>query len=223
MNTPTLMLFAAGFGTRMGPLTRDVPKPMLPLGGAPMIDRAVAMARAAGIGRIVANTHHLHDRIAPHLRGLGVEVRHESGRILDTGGGLKAARPLLSSPTLTCNPDVVFIGPNPLSELMSQWQAGLSGLLLLVPTPRTARETGDFDLAGGQIRRGTNYVYTGAQLIGTEGLDRIEDEVFSLNAYWDRLIAEGGLHGCVYSGQWLDIGTPDGLAAAETALARTDV
>ena len=95
------MIFAAGFGTRMGALTKDLPKPMLELRGQSLVSHAVDLAKTANIETIFANTHYLADRLEPHLRDLGVTPLQETPRILDTGGGLKAARTKLSSPTLT--------------------------------------------------------------------------------------------------------------------------
>ena len=225
MTGMSLMIFAAGFGTRMGALTKTMPKPMLPLGGAPMIDRTIALGKAAGVSKIVANTHYLHDRIAPHLARMGVTVLREEPSILDTGGGLKAARTGLTSPTFTANPDVFWRGPNPLTCLANAWDDGFDALLLVVPCVRTGDRigSGDFGLEAGLLARGGDLVYTGAQLMRPEVLDDIGEATFSLNAAWDRLAHRGALRGVVYPGHWLDIGTPDGLAAANDLLERSDV
>ena len=216
------MIFAAGFGTRMGDLTKETPKPMLPLAGRPMIDHAVTLVRDAGIARIVANTHYLHDRIAPHLHALGVEVLHETPEILETGGGLKAALPALGpGPVLTMNPDAAWTGPNPVEALLSAWRPEMRALLLLVPlsAAHKTREDGDFSLEQGEVRRKGPYLYTGAEIIGTDALGSIPDPAFSLNRYWDLLAATGPLHGIVHDGMWCDIGHPEGLAAAERMIA----
>lgn len=216
------MVFAAGFGTRMRPLTDDLPKPMIPLQGRPMIDRAVAHLRDAGIERIAANTHYLADRIAPHLASLGVQASPEPDSILDTGGGLRNALPLLGrDPVITLNPDVAFIGPNPVDTLLATWRPEMTALLLLVPLEAIGvdREKGDFSLEHGKISRGGGHVYTGAQILRTDRLSEIGSDAFSLNAYWDLLMATAPLNGTVYPGEWLDIGTPAGLARAERRLA----
>ncbi len=96
MTPDAVMIFAAGLGTRMGELTRDRPKPLIEVAGRPLIDHALALVRAAGIGRIVVNTHAHADRLAAHLARVAPEaaVSHEPER-LETGGGLKRALPLL--------------------------------------------------------------------------------------------------------------------------------
>ncbi|MDE3080656.1 MAG: NTP transferase domain-containing protein, partial [Paracoccaceae bacterium] len=82
-----LMLFAAGFGTRMGALTATRPKPLVEVAGRPLIDHALDLASGASVGRIVVNTHYLPDQIAAHLAGRGILLSHEP-QILETGGGL---------------------------------------------------------------------------------------------------------------------------------------
>ena len=115
MTPKAAMIFAAGFGTRMGALTRTIPKPMVPLGGRPMIAHAIDLLRDAGIEKIIANTHYLPDQIEPYLKDQGVKVLRETPDILDTGGGLRAALPLLGAdPVVTINPDALWLGPNPI-------------------------------------------------------------------------------------------------------------
>lgn len=216
------MIFAAGFGTRMGDLTRDTPKPMIPLAGRPMIDHAVDLVRAAGINRIVANTHYLHDVIESHLRELEVETVRESPDILETGGGLKSALGILGQgPVITLNPDAAWAGANPIRSLLNAWQKDMQALLLLVPveSAETTRLEGDFSLEQGRIRRGGGFIYTGAQILRTHRLSEIRESAFSLNRYWDLLAESGPIHGLVHEGRWCDIGHPEGLSKAERMLA----
>jgi MurNAc alpha-1-phosphate uridylyltransferase len=223
------MLFAAGFGTRMGALTATRPKPLIAVGGRTLIDHALEVADAAGVSRIVINLHYLPDQIQAYLsarKGLSFSV--EADRILDTGGGLRAALPLLGpGPVFTLNSDAVWTGANPLIELQGGWNAGrMQGLLLLLPKAQAVGHTGgDFnmDATGRLVRaRGSGtHVYLGAQILRTEGLSGVPDPVFSLNRLWDRLIAEDGLYGMVHQGGWCDVGQPEGIAMAEDLLSRT--
>lgn len=94
------MVLAAGFGTRLGALSQERPKPMLPVSGVPLVEWAVRWLRHHGITDVVVNLHHLGEQIEASLgdgSALGMRVRysHEDGRILGTGGGLRNARPLL--------------------------------------------------------------------------------------------------------------------------------
>ena len=221
-NPSAAMIFAAGFGTRMGDLTRHKPKPMIPLAGRPMIDHAVDLVRAAGINHIVANTHYLYEVIEPHLHALDVKTIRESPDILETGGGLKSALGVLGSePIVTLNPDAAWTGANPISSLLNVWRKDMQALLLLVPieTAITTRVEGDFSLEKGTLRRGGRYLYTGAQILRTHRLWEIQENIFSLNKYWDLLAETGPIHGIVYEGKWCDIGHPAGLSRAERMLA----
>lgn len=217
------LIFAAGFGMRMGPLTADCPKPLLTVAGETLLDRTVALARAAGIGRIAVNAHYRADRIAAHLAGSGIAVSVETPEILDTGGGLKAALPLLPGDTVaTANPDAVFAGPNPFRALIDAPEDGAGARLLLIPLERALerRAPGDFAMdARGRLSRGGPLVYTGIQLIRTADVGAVPEARFSLNRVWDALIAEGRATGVVYPGRWCDVGTPSGLARAEALVA----
>lgn len=227
--TPSvLMLFAAGFGTRMGTLTADRPKPLLAVAGKPMIDRALDLADAAGVARKVVNLHYHGDQIASHLAHRNdVSLSWERDEILETGGGLRNALPLLGKgPVYTLNPDAVWAGANPLSLLRAAWNgAEMDALLLLLPMRSVNGRDGhaDFALAAdGRISRARTagqHLYLGAQIIRTERLAAIPDAAFSLNRLWDLMISEGRAYGVEYQGDWCDVGTPQGLAAAETLLA----
>lgn len=217
-----LMIFAAGFGTRMRELTRETPKPLLKVGGSTLLDRAIAIGRDAEVARTVVNCHYLGGKIRDHLSGTGIPVVEEAGEILDTGGGLRNALPELGGdPAYTLNPDGVWIGENPLRFLARHWRTEMQALLLLCPAGRRHAHggQGDFTLnADGRISRGGPLTYIGVQILRTDRLAEIEQRAFSLNLYWDRLAASGGVYGCVYDGSWVDVGSPDGLAAAESRL-----
>ncbi|WP_415182366.1 nucleotidyltransferase family protein [Phaeovulum sp.] len=222
-----LMLFAAGFGTRMGALTATQPKPLIPVGGRALIDHALALAEGADVARIVVNTHYLGGQIAAHLNGRNILISAEQGPILETGGGLRAALPLLGAgPVFTLNTDAVWTGPNVLSTLRAAWDGcRMSALLALVPAGRALGHTGagDFALdADGRIARAPGLVYSGAQIINPVGLDDIPDRAFSLNLQWDRLIAEGRAFGVVHQGGWCDVGRPESIALAASMLERAD-
>jgi MurNAc alpha-1-phosphate uridylyltransferase len=221
------MIFAAGFGTRMGALTADRPKPLVEVAGRPLIDHALALGAGAGVGRVVVNLHYRGEMLAEHLAGRpGVALSWERARILDTGGGLVAARPLLGEGAVwTLNSDAVWTGSNPLAILGRDWDARHMGALLMLVAADAARgrgqgAPGDFALApDGRLVRGGPFVYTGAQVIATGALDGFADPVFSLNRVWDRLIAEGRAYGVVHDGGWCDVGHPGGIAEAEAMIA----
>lgn len=219
------MLFAAGLGTRMGSLTADRPKPLINVAGKPLIDHALALTGGAEVGRRVVNLHYRGDQIKHHLAGQDITLSWEREEILETGGGLRAALPLLGDgPVMTLNTDAVWTGANPLAELAGHWADHMGALLLLAPAgaARGYGGAGDFLLEQGRIRRANGalgLVYLGAQILRTEALMRNPQRVFSLNWLWDEMIAEGRAYGLIHRGGWCDVGQPDGIALAEAMLA----
>ena len=222
MSPRAAMIFAAGLGTRMGALTADRPKPLIEVAGRRLIDPALAYAKEAGADPIVVNVHYKADQLRAYLAPEPVRIADETAQLLETGGGLKAALPLLGpGPVWTLNSDAAWSGPNPLAALARVWRPEMEALLLLVPRERALGHagTGDFILdPTGRLARGTSYVYTGAQILRTEGLAEIPELVFSLNRLWDRATARGGLFGLVHEGEWCDVGRPESLALAENLL-----
>lgn len=222
----SLMLFAAGFGTRMGRLTAEQPKPLIPVAGRALVDHALDLTQGLGLKRIVVNVHYRPDMIRTHLQDrTDILFSAETETILETGGGLKAALPMLrGSPVLTLNTDAVWSGPNPLVVLGDAWDGGrMDALLLMVPTDRAIghRGRGDFAAdAAGRLRRGDGFVYVGAQIIRTEAVSAVPDRVFSLNRIWDDMSTAGRLFGAIYPGQWCDVGQPQSIALAEAMLAK---
>lgn len=233
MTVGTAMILAAGFGTRMGALTQHRPKPLLPVAGRALIDHALDLAAEAGIGRAVVNLHYRGDQIRAHLAGRAtpsVAFSEERPDILDTGGGLVHALPLLGDdPFAVLNSDAVFAGPNPVRALAAAWDAArMDALLLLVPTgcARAYTRTGDFFLpaeGAAPARRGdaarAPFVFTGAQIVAPGALDGAPAGPFSLNLVWDRLLAAGRLSAVTWPGEWVDVGTPEGLEEAGRRLA----
>ena len=220
---PPLMIFAAGLGTRMRPLTDMRPKPLIEVAGRSLLDRALDLGRQVAADRVVVNTHYLGALIERHLEGRDIAISREAGEILDTGGGLRHALPLLGAgPVMTLNPDVVWTGTNVLGALQRAWDDDrMDALLALVPLERaTARKgAGDFSMDGdGRLTRKGGFVYAGAQIIRTDRLAQIPETVFSLNRLWDLLIADGRAHGLVHDGGWCDVGYPDAIPLAEAML-----
>ncbi|MCZ0811264.1 MAG: nucleotidyltransferase family protein [Pseudomonadota bacterium] len=219
----SVMLFAAGFGTRMGALTAERPKPMIEVAGRPLIDHALSLVRAHRPDRIVANVHYRPDPLIRHLEGSEVIISHETPDILETGGGLRAALPHLGEgPVFTMNTDAVWSGPNPLDLLFDLWQpARMDALLLCVPRQNAIGHggQGDFVVRGdAPARRGPGQIYTGLQILRTDVLNDIPNRAFSLNVLWDRMLTRKRLFAASYPGRWCDVGRPEGIALAEEML-----
>jgi len=217
------MLFAAGFGKRMLPLTQNVPKPLVRVAGKPLIDHAIDYARAAGVRKIVANLHYLPDLLEEHLRGTDIQTLRETPEILETGGGLRNALPLLGTDAVfVMNTDAVWTGPNPLVTLAAHWDpTRMDALHLLVATSDASGHTGNGDwdrAADGRLRRGGDFIYSGAHITKTDRLSVVPQKTFSLNVIWDAMIADGTLFGVSHAGGWCDVGRPESIPIAEALL-----
>ncbi|TNF20091.1 MAG: nucleotidyltransferase family protein [Rhodobacteraceae bacterium] len=218
------LLFAAGLGTRMRPLTDERPKPLIEVGGQALIDHALALVAPLHLPRIVVNTHYRGEMIARHLAGRGVAISHEAPEVLETGGGLKQALGLLGpGPVFTLNTDAVWQGPNPLERLRAVWDPErMDALLLCVPKDRARghKGKGDFLLArDGRLSRGPGLVYSGAQIIRTEGLAAIPERAFSMWHLWQPMLEAGRMFGLAHDGLWCDVGYPEAIEIAEGILA----
>lgn len=222
------MIFAAGFGTRMKHLTKDRPKPMVEVNGTALIDHTLALAQTLPAARVVANLHYKPDALARHLAERGVETILETPDILDTGGGLRNALPLLGDePVITLNSDAIWCGANPLSQLVAAWDPErMDGLLMCVPKPLAIGYTGPGNFlrgTDGRISRGPGLVYGGAQIIKTDLLHQISENAFSLNTLWDLMITKNSLYAVEYAAEWCDVGYPEGITLAEKAMSKRDV
>ncbi len=226
MTVPTAcMILAAGFGTRMGDLTRTRPKPLIEVAGRPLIDHALAQARGGGATRIVVNGHYHADQMAAYLAPMpDVGFSEEQPEILDSAGGIRHALPLLHADTLfTLNADAVWTGPNALAQLAAAWNpARMDVLALMVPQSRAIgrQAGGDFarDAQGRLTWDKTGEVYTGAQILKADVLQGYPPGPFSLHAVWQAAMDRGRMAGTRHAGYWADVGHPAGIALAEDML-----
>jgi len=230
----TAMVLAAGLGKRMRPLTASRPKPLIEVAGKPLLDHLLEKLRTAGVEKIVVNVHYLADAVEAHLaknsHGLEVSVSDERGLLLETGGGMVKAAPLIDcDPFLAVNSDTLWIdGPaDTLKVLASHWDGKkMDALLLLVPHARAEnhRGLGDFHMdRTGRLRRRDRsrvapFVYTGVQIVSKRLLEGAPDGPFSTNLLWDRAIEQGRCFGAVHQGLWFDVGTPQSIRATELTL-----
>lgn len=229
------IILAAGLGLRMRPFTEHTPKPLLPVAGRTLLDRALDFAQEGGVARAVVNISYLAPKIEEHLaaRAGGPHVlfsREESP--LETGGGIRQALPMLGdAPFFSINSDVICLnGPrHALRRLAEAWDGErMDALLLLIPRARAVgfEGAGDFSLSGENVlvRRGeaasAPYVFSGVQLIHPRLMENCPPEgAFSLNLLYDRTReADGCLPrrcGLVHDGDWLHVGDLAGLSLAE--------
>jgi MurNAc alpha-1-phosphate uridylyltransferase len=230
----TAMVLAAGLGTRMRPLTDQLPKPLVALAGKPLIDHVLDRIADAGIARAVVNVHYKADRIVDHLAARerpAIVFSDERGELLETGGGIrKALTRIGTKPFLVHNSDSVWIehaGSN-LQRLCAAWDDARMDCLLMLAVGAASigyMGKGDFTLEeDGRIRRRRDgdvapFVYTGVQIVHPRLFADAPDGAFSMNLLWNRALLTGRAFGVRMEGLWMHVGTPDELAAAEQAIA----
>jgi MurNAc alpha-1-phosphate uridylyltransferase len=225
----TAMILAAGRGERMRPLTDKMPKPLIPVGGKPMLEHTIARLKAHGVVNIVANAHHFAEQIVDRLKGRAHVIVED--RLLDTGGSVKNALPLLGDkPFFVLNGDGLWRdGPaDPaLNRLEGRWFSDrMDALLMLQPLHkvigREPKDRGDYFIEPrGRLRfRGqaplSPYVFASVSICQPRLFRDSPDGPFSLLQLWHRAEAEGRLHGVIHDGEWFHIGTPQALATAES-------
>ncbi|MGP8231512.1 MAG: nucleotidyltransferase family protein [Methylovirgula sp.] len=230
------MVFAAGRGMRMRPLTQTVPKPLIKVGGRPMIDHLLDRFALAGVGTAVVNVHHLADQIEAHLAtrtAPKIVISDERDLLLDQGGAIKKALPVLGgAPFFLCNTDAFWVeGAKPnLNRLAAAWNPDEMDVLLLVaatPTSSGIDWPGDFTMDGfGRLtkreeRRVAPFVYSGIGIIKPELFADAPDGPFRLLPYFIKAAETGRLHGLRLDGIWLHVGTPQAIDDAERLIARS--
>lgn len=233
----TALVLAAGLGTRMRPITDRIPKPLVPLAGRPLIDHVLDRLARAGIEQAVVNVHYLADAIERHLatrQRPRITISDERRALLDTGGAIVHALPLLGAgPFLVHNSDTVWIerGIDNLSALIETWDSTRMDSLMLLADRRTSlgyEGAGDFVMAtDGRLARrarqeSADLVFAGVSIAHPRLLVDAPRGAFSLNWAWDRAIAGGRLFGMRLAGEWMHVGTPLALAAAEQRMTAGD-
>ena len=211
------MIFAAGLGTRLKPLTDTLPKALVPLAGKTLLQWQIERLKAAGITDIVMNVHHFADKIIDYLRqndnfGCNIQVSDERDMLLETGGGLRKAQPLLSSspltslpnslitssPILACNVDILSNIDIP--ALLRAYNPEEMGLVVVMPrdTQRylvfddTQRLCGWTNITTGEVRgpiANSQYPIANTRNLAFSGMQVLNPRIFSC---MDELVALKG-------------------------------
>jgi len=226
----TAMVMAAGHGTRMRPLTNDRPKALVEVGGRALIDHMLDRLRDAGVRRAVVNVHAFADRLEHHLSSrtdLEIIISDEREALLETGGGLVKALPLLGDdPIFIANIDAIWVewGAT-LPAMIEAWNPdAMDELFLLADRDHCLgyAGAGDFDRSSkGLHRRSRNtapYVYAGVEIFKPSLAKNYAVKPFSRNKIWDVTLAENRVQGLVLPGYWMHVGDPRARLAAEAVL-----
>lgn len=235
MTSPkTAMVLAAGLGSRMRPLTDDRPKALVEVRGRALIDHVLDRLADAGVERAVVNVHWFADRLEQHLkardRGPDIIISDERAELLETGGGLRKARPLLGDePVFVANIDSIWTDQgDALGDLVRLWNPDLmDAALLLARREGSIGFEGDGDFFLGDDGRLTfrgeapcaPFAYMGVHITRPDYADGGPEGTFSLSPLWRRSAAEGRLFGCVLDGDWMHVGDPEARDAAEAKMA----
>ncbi|MBR9972372.1 nucleotidyltransferase family protein [Magnetospirillum sulfuroxidans] len=227
------MVLAAGLGLRMRPITATIPKPLVAVAGRTMLDRALDHLDRAAIPHKVVNAHWLPEKIAAHVAGRTDITLSLEAELLETGGGVALALPLLGTgPFYVVNSDIIWTdggGETALRRLAARWDDQRMDALLLMQRTTTALGydgQGDFFLSADGVpsRRGARPVapllFSGVQILSPRLFRDAPAGKFSLNRLYDRALEENRLFGLVHDGHWYHVGTPEALPEVEQALAQ---
>jgi N-acetyl-alpha-D-muramate 1-phosphate uridylyltransferase len=230
------MVFAAGLGTRMRPITDTLPKPLVEVGGKALIDYTLDRLAENGVETAIVNVHWLADQIEAHLATRfrpKIVVSDERETLLDQGGGIRRVLPLIGAdPFLICNTDAFWIeGPRSnLKRLAQAFDPESMDILLLVAGGAPAVGVdwpGDFTmdqegrLAVRDPHRVAPFVYTGVGIIKPQLFAGERRDVFRLAPFFHSAAERGRLFGLRLDGLWLHVGRPEAIAEAERAIERS--
>ena len=229
----TAMLLAAGYGTRLQPLTDHTPKPLVPVAGRPMMDYALDKLRDYGIERLVINVSHLKDQLTAHLAGLK-DFRatiSEEAEPLETGGGLKKAAPFLGDePVFAINSDILWSddGATALNRLAEHWDDDKMDFLLLAQPKAKAvgHDKGEDHLfiqpenTLGWNAADAPYIIAGIGIFHPRVLRDAPDGKFSVKVLWRRAMTQHRLFCLPHHGRWFQTGTLADIRQTEAELQR---
>ncbi len=219
------MILAAGYGKRLRPLTDHTPKPLIPIGGIPLIVYHLEKIAKAGITEVVINLGHLGPKIPEALGngsewGLSIEYSDEGQDPLETGGGMTKALPLLGPETfLLINGDVWcdldFI------TIPSKLESNDLALLYLVPKPYW-RDHGDFSINKGRVieSKSPDLLYAGIALYHPSILQDAKVEKFSIVPRLKKAVFDNRVAGIIHNGVWDDVGTPERLSTIQKRIGK---
>ena len=229
------MVFAAGLGTRMRPLTDRVPKPLIAVAGKRLIDHALDRFAQAGVETAIVNVHYLAGQIEAHLAAREtpkILISDEREKLLDQGGGIAKVLPWLGpEPFFLANTDAFWVeGPTDnLRRLAAAWDPERMDILLLVVAAAASLGVdmpGDFNMApDGRLTRRPEreiapFVYTGTAIVKPGLFEAETREIFPLVPFFVEAAKKGRLFGQRLDGLWLHVGTPQAIEEAERKLAR---
>ena len=207
------IILAAGFGKRLLPLTKELPKPLLEIGGKKLIEYSIDLLRENNITEIIINSHYLHEKISEFItkKYPNISLSYEKN-ILDTGGGILNAMSFFDQENFfVLNSDTVWTRnySDDLHKLKEVFKNGNSKATLLLAHKKNSFDknlSGDFSLDQNNLlnKNSNDYIYTGCQLLNPNIFNlKKKGDIFSMNEIWNDLIAQESLNGCLSSCSFL--------------------
>jgi N-acetyl-alpha-D-muramate 1-phosphate uridylyltransferase len=231
------MVFAAGLGLRMRPITETLPKPLVEVAGRTLIDHSLDRLAKNAVERAVVNVHRHAVQIETHLARRKappkILISDEREKLLDQGGGIKHALPLIGEePFLICNTDAFWIeGPRSnIARLADAFDPEAMDVVLLVASTAGAVGVdwpGDFTmsddgrLVGREPRHVAPFVYAGVGILKPQLFANEAADIFRLAPFFHAAAGRGRLFGVRLDGLWLHVGRPESIAEAERAIDRS--
>ena len=236
------IIFAAGLGTRLKPLTDRCPKALVLLNGKPLLWHSIQFLKKHGINELVVNVHHFADQIIDYLDtenfDITIHISDERDELLDTGGGLLKAKNVLegNEPFVACNVDI--ISSIDLKKAIAYHQQNSPIATLVVRKRETSRyfmfdnemtltgwkncETGENKISKNTFEQSRPFAFSGIQIVSPEIFNYIiERGKFSITPLYIRLSEKHKIIGYFDTSDfWLDLGKPGQISVAEDYLSK---
>ena len=209
MKIKKAIILGAGFGKRMLPITKKIPKPLVKINGITLLENSIRFLSSLGVKHIIVNSYYLHKQIVNFIKrkkfSAKVYVVVEKGKILDTGGGiLNASKKFKNQTFFVLNPDTIWRKGyrKEFRKLERIYLKNKKPTMLLVPKNKSYDRSfrGDFNLnSKNEILRQKNnrFIFTGAQIINRSIFKKRKIKPFSMNEVWDNLIKKKELLGVI--------------------------
>ena len=222
MKIKKAIILAAGFGKRLNPLTLEIPKPLLMVNSANLLDKTINVLKKFGVSEIFINLHYLSEKIIFYLKNNNINTKisfsNEKNKILDTGGGiLNIISRFEEEAFIVLNPDTIW-SEEYLKEFKDMekffFSQKCNNVLLVVDKQKSFDKSlkGDFNLNNNLLNRNSqskNFIYTGAQIINKKAFNNRKIDFFSINEVWDDIISKNTLFGFESKNEFLHVSTLD--------------
>lgn len=207
MSVKTALILCAGFGKRLEPLTKSIPKPLLKIKDITLLERTLQIIDKLEIKEVKINTFYLEDQIIDFIKNykssLEIEIIKDGKEILDTGGGiLNLINSSEDEDFIVFNPDTMWDIKyiDELKDMIEYYYSNkLSNLLLVVNKKKSfdKRFIGDFELKNKSLFKyeNNNFIYIGCQIINKKILNNISDTSFSISKVWNNELSKNNLNG----------------------------